>query len=164
MKRVLLALLLLGLLFVGARALVWLLASDETRIRWRIEAMVEGFNATRMNPILDGLAREFVEETWGADRELARAGLARLFLERKDPVSRGFLYVLEVPDEELAIELQPGEPARAKVGMVLQVEERRGAERTLAWKARLEGELVESDDGWKFTRARCDTLEGARLR
>ena len=58
MKRVLLVLSAGLLLFIGGRALVRALASDETHIRWLVEDMAEGFDHTRTGAILGGLERD----------------------------------------------------------------------------------------------------------
>ena len=54
-RRLLLVLALGTLTVLGGRALVRALASPQTRIRWRLEEMVEGFNAMRARPVLDGI-------------------------------------------------------------------------------------------------------------
>ena len=77
MRRIGLALVALGILAVLARVLVRALASDETKIRRAIQDAAEGFGAARMDPILDVLAREFVDETSGFRREDLRARLLR---------------------------------------------------------------------------------------
>mgnify|MGYP001160506611 CR=1 FL=1 len=164
MKRVLLGLLALALLCFGVRAIVHALASDETKIRWVVEDMTDGFNETRMNPIMSGLAQDFLEDGWGADKELARAGLAQLFLQSKDPRTRKFPFRAQVPEAECSIRVQAGEPRTAEMDLVALFEQSQGEEWHSAWKARVHAQLVLGPGGWKIRRARLDTLEGRPLR
>ena len=164
MNRILLVLLGLVALFFGVRAIVHALASDETKIRWLLEDMTEGFNDTRMNPILSGLAQEFVDESSGADKELVRAGLAQLFLQSKDPKTKKFPYIVRVLENETKIDVTQGEPATARLECVVEFVTPHGpGEFELIWKVRIDGELARKDS-WKFQRTRVHTLEGQRLR
>lgn len=147
--------------FFGVRAIVRALASDETKIRWVVEEMASGFDDTRTSRVLGGLSSDFLDETWGADRELVHAGLARLFFEEKDPETKRFLYRVDVPKDELAVEVD-GDTAR--VSLVARFYAVHGNREQLAWKARIEAALVKSKDGWKIRRSRSTSLEGARLR
>lgn len=164
MKRILFGTLLLLALVFGVRAIVRALASDETKIRWRIEEMAEGFNDTRMNPILAGLAQDFVDETTGARKDDARAGLAQLFLQRKDPQTKQFPYRARVPEEQLTLSVQPGEPRTAAAQFVLECEESHGEAWSPAWKAKVRAELALDSSGWRITGTHFETIEGKRLR
>src|SRR6185503_10769625 len=95
---------LVGLILAG-RFLYMMFASDETKIRWVIERMQDGFNDTRANPCLDGLAKEFTDTTSGADRGLVHQALVHLFFTAKDESTKKFLYRVEIPEEELRISI-----------------------------------------------------------
>ena len=164
MKRALFALLALVLLGFGVRAIVHAFASDETKIRWVVEDMADGFNETRMNPIMSGLTEDFLEDSHGADKALARAGLAQIFLQSKDPLTKKFPYRVRIPDEELRIEVQAGEPKSATADFMTRFDESKGEEWSSRWVASVNAELVDGPGGWKIRRARLDTREGQRLR
>jgi hypothetical protein len=161
MQRFLLSALAAFAAFFGVRSIVRALASDETKIRWVVEDMESGFNDTRMSRVLGGLSSDFLDETWGADREMVHAGLARMFFEEKDPDTKHFLYRVDIPKDELAMEID-GEAA--SMNLVASFYEVHGASEKLAWKARIHAALVKTKDGWKIRRSENKSLEGNRLR
>lgn len=163
-RRLALLLSLAVVLGFGLRALVRALASDETRIRWRVEEMAEGFDATRMNPILAGLAHDFVDDGSGATKEELRAALAQAFLQRKDPVTKAFPWRVKLREGEPRARVAGGEPRTAEFDTELAFEESHGAEWTPCWRVRVHAELIDTDDGWKIRRTRVDTLDGRRMR
>lgn len=154
---------LIGLLLAG-RFLYLAFASDETRIRWKIERMADGFNDTRSNPCMEGLAKEYVDSPSGADRELVHQALVHLFFTAKDPETKKFLYRVEIPEEEVKTSVADGEPDTATLDALARFHEVRGDMHTLAWEIRFQGDLVEGEDGWQFVRTRHETLAGARLK
>ncbi len=164
MKRLLFGLVALILLWFGVRAIVHAFASDETKIRWVVEDMADGFNDTRMNPIMSGLAQDFLEDSWGADRELARAGLAQMFLQQKDALTKKFPYRVRIPEQEFHVQVHESEPRTAEFDLVAQFEQSKGEEWTSRWTAKVHAELVLAPGGWKIRRARLDDGGGQRLR
>ena len=164
MKRALFALLALVLLWFGVRAIVRAFASDETKIRWVVEDMADGFNETRMNPIMNGLAEDFLEDSWGADKALARAGLAQMFFQSKEAVSNKFPYRVEIPEDEFRVQVHEGEPRTAEFDLVAHFDESKAGEWSSRWKAKVHAQLVLAPGGWKIQRARLDDGGGQRLR
>ena len=164
MRRILLVLLALVALFLGIRALVHALASEDTKIRWLLEDMTEGFNDTRMNPILRGLGAEFTDDGSGAHKADVRAGLARLFLQRKDPQTKKFPYRAAIAPEGFTVSVHEGETPSAEAEFVLVIEESAGEEWHAAWKARVKAQLGCDSGDWLLARTRVDTLEGRPLR
>src|SRR3984885_8456734 len=79
LRKIAIALIAVAIAWFGGRALVHALASDETKIRWKLEDACEGFSNARMSPILDFLAHEFVDETSGYHRDDVRAAVAGAF-------------------------------------------------------------------------------------
>lgn len=152
------------LVFILGRALVNALVSEETHVRWLVEDMVEGFNATRANPCLAPLAREFVDEPSGADRELVHAGLVRLFFTAKDATTKRFEYVAELPEEGWRVEVRDGSPKTAQLECDVHFRRRRGEALEPAWDIRVHAELEKRDDGWRIVRTRHETTGGERLR
>ena len=164
MKRALLALLALVVLFFGVRAVVRALASDETKIRGVLEDMTDGFNETRMNPVLAGLDAQFLDENLGADRDLVRAGLAQLFLQSKDAQTKKFPYRVTLPAEELKIVVQQGDPRTAEVELVALFEESHGETWKPTWKIHVEAQLALLPGGWRIRHTKTTELEGKLLR
>jgi hypothetical protein len=146
-------------LFFGGRAIVRAFASDETKIRWQLDSMAEGFNETRNGAVLAGLAPDFLDETHGADRQLVRAALARLFFESKDPVTKAFPYRVELPRE--ALEIDVGSPANtATVELVARFFEKHAGEEQVRWEIAVSAELVERDGEWLVQRSEVRTVSG----
>jgi hypothetical protein len=165
MRKLGLALVALGLLFVGIRWAIRALSSDETKIRVAIEDACEGFGEKRMDPILDVLARDFRDEPSGRDREDVRRALVAAFFQEKDPATKGFPFRCEIDPEAIEIQLLKGDPDRATVTFPGTIVDVRGGGRREAWSFRLTGQMEEREDGWCFVTTQHKTLEGSyRLR
>lgn len=150
-RKLLLAVVGLALLAIGGRWACYALASDETRIRWRIEDMVDGFNDCKNGRVCDGLASEFRDRTSGATRETVHAALVQLFFERVDSRTHEFQLSAELVEDELEIQVEEGEPKRATVKAHVSIDERASdGVRRLYWDARVTGRLEERDDGWQW--------------
>jgi hypothetical protein len=160
MKRFLLCAIAAFAAYFGLRAIVHGLASDETKIRWVVEDMASGFNATRMSPVLAGLAPDFLDETWGADRELVHAALAHMFFTDKDETTKRFLYRVEIPKDDLTIDI---DGHNAEMKFVASFFEVHGDEEKMTWKARMQAHFVKTDDGWRIRRSESTSIEGKRL-
>jgi len=158
MKRVLFGVLAIVLLWFGVRAIVHFFASDETKIRWVVEDMVDGFNDTRMNPIMTGLAQDFVDESSGHKykKDDVRAGLAQMFLQRKDPKTKRFPFRVQVPEEEFHVQVQRVEPRTAELDLVAYFDESAGEEWHPQGKIQVHAELLLGPDGWKIRHTRVD--------
>ena len=148
MKRFVLSAIAAVIAFVAVRWIVHALASDETRIRWTLESMADGFNDTRTNKCLAGLAPDFRDETYGADRQDVQRGLARLFFEKKDPKTRGFLYRVELPRDAMEIEVDANEARTARATVLARFLEKQGDAESVAWETRIAAELVKRDGDW----------------
>lgn len=164
MKRILLSAVALVALFFAGRAIYRASVSDETRIRWLLDEMCEGFGATRMAPVTAGLAPEYFEENFGADRELVKAGLAHLFFENRGG-DKGFPYRVAWRSEGPTVE--PGdedEGRRATMQLQLDFFERKGEAEERRWVVSVDSELIKRDGEWRFVRTASTTVEGRRLR
>ena len=84
-----------------------------------------------------------------------------MFFERKDEVTKGFLYRVEIPEQEFTVEV---DGAAAKIAFLAVFHEVHGEQSQLAWKAKIRAQLVKTDDGWKIRRSENESLEGTRLR
>jgi hypothetical protein len=160
MRRIGLALVVLGLLAAGARWLVHALTSDETKIRVAIEEACEGFGDKRMDPILAVLARDFRDETSGFGREDVRGAVAGAFFGEKDPETKGFPFRCEIDPQAIEIQLVKGDPDRATVALTGTVVDLRGGTRREAWSFQLTGRMEERDDGWCFVTTEHRTTGG----
>ncbi|HTF87645.1 MAG TPA: hypothetical protein VK843_04490 [Planctomycetota bacterium] len=139
----------LTIAWLGIRGIYRALASAETKIRWRIEEMVEGFNARRAQPVLDGLAKDFVDRTSGLTRDEFHSILTWTYFNELDDKGL-FLWSASFDPKELAIELAPDEQSAA-VECHLLLYRRRGDEKLLDWDAHLGGKLVLGEDGWQWS-------------
>jgi len=165
MKRILLVLASAVALFFAGRAIYRASVSDETRIRWVIEEMCEGFEATRMRPILAGLDTAFVDTTYDADRQLVQAALAQLFFEHRGPEEHAFPYRIEWKSSNLEVEPLDGEiTARASMDLELTFLERVGDDEKRIWVANVNAKLRKRDGDWRFVETATTTVEGRRIR
>ena len=159
MRRVLLVLIgLAALVAVGQRLRVWL-ASDATRIRWRLEEMEQGFNATRLGPCLRGIAADWRDEQGRVDRALLADLLRSLFFHEQDPESGRFPYRVELERESITIGPGPQEGGRAEVEVVALFSALEGGDWSPTWRVRVRGELVQHEDlGWQVVSSEHETL------
>lgn len=164
MKRVFLTLSVLAVLGLGVRWLVRSLASTETKVRWRIESMVHGFNSTRLAPIRRGLAPDFFDTTSEADLEIVENAVIYLFLNAKDPQTRGFLYRAELESDGLSVEVPEEAEDRARARFVVRFFESQGEQESLSWSVNIDAELKRDEEGWRFRKTSHETLEGQRMR
>lgn len=152
MRRFLLVLAVLLALALGVRWVALALASDETKIRHRIEGMVEAFNDQRMNPIMAGMSPTFSDVESGYQREDLRDALRYVFFNERDPDTRRFALRAELLDAPLQIELQPGEPKRARVTIAVRIVRLSGEGEKPWWDARIGGDWELAEAGWRWTR------------
>jgi hypothetical protein len=159
MKRVVLLLALAAALFLVGRAIVRGLASDETKIRRVVEQMADGFDRTRMDPILDGLTRDFEDETSGASRQELREALAYLFFEAVDEHTKHFAYQVNVEVGRITVD-----GTNAECAFVACFVDLRTAGASPAWEIAVNANFTQGDDGWRIRRTKHTTKSGERLR
>jgi hypothetical protein len=138
-----------------------MLASDETRIRWMIDAMLEGFNDGRAGSVVDALASDFRDTTSGADRETVRQALVYLVMTYRD-ANHDFrlkgemdVVAIDVGDEE------GGKTGRAEV--IVRFFETSKLSGEPVWEVKVEILLVKPESGWRIRRTTHDTLRGRRF-
>lgn len=164
MKRILLILVAAVVIFFAGRAVGRALVSDETKIQRLVAEMVEGFNETRMDPVRDGLDLNFLDETYGADRELVRMALAHLFFGSNDPVTKKFLYQAEHTVGPVTITKDADGTPHATTDVEIAFSKRKGDVLEPTWKIRVHATLEKRDGGWRFFRTQTSTLSGDQLR
>jgi hypothetical protein len=160
LRKVAIALIALAIVWLGGRALVHALVSDETKIRWNLEEACEGFTEARMSPILGFLAPDFVEESSGRPRAEVRAAVASVFFSAKDPQTKKFPYVAIVVPDTVVIDRDPGDEDKARLRCSIRITDTRGGGERIAYEFKLDGMLVDGDDGWQLVNARADKVQG----
>lgn len=163
MKRIFLGLAGALLLFLVGRAIVRALVSDETKIRWLIEDMRDGFDKTRMDPILVAFAETFRDETSGADRGSVREALAYLFFTAKDSQTKAFPYRVEIEIGEISID-SSSDPRSADCDLDARFFDLRGGDEEVAWEIAISSRWTRGEYGWRIAGTRYETKSGRMLR
>ncbi len=160
LKRTLLLLSTVPVLYFGALLLWRALASDETKIRWLVEGMEEGYNEGRPRACFGPLALDWRHENYELDRELLRGALIRTALQDRDPRTKELLTKVELDDESLAITVDGD---RASLECDLTFWRLRSGVWDQVWSMHATAELAEGDDGWKIVRSRHEDRRGTQL-
>ncbi len=148
-RKLVLVLVVALLAFFGVRALYHALASPEKKIRWRLEAMVEGFNARRAQPVLDGIAKDFVDRTSSVGREELRSMIISAFFNELDEKGE-FLWKAVFDPKETTITLAPDKHSAA-IECRVQFFRRRGPQTELDWDAHIAGTVALGEEGWQWS-------------
>jgi len=163
MKRVLLILVALPVLWFASRALMHALASDETLIRWQMEAMREGYNEGKMSYVVRPIHEDWRHEGQSVDRDLLKRGLLQEFFQDRHPKTKQLMRRLDFDENALDLRVE-GDTAQ----LALEVRFSRlqgGEEWREVWRARIEADLTKTKEGWRLLRTRHEDLEGSsRLR
>lgn len=164
MKRILLLAAVAILCWFVGRAIVYSLRSDEWKIRRVILTMAEGFDETRMDPILGGLARDFRDETSGATRQEVREALAYLFFNAKDEATKAFAYRVEFGVKRIAVATDDKGTKIADCEFDAWFLDVRGGKEVPAWDVAITARFVKGEDGWRIASTRYETRSGKMLR
>lgn len=160
MRRLLVATAAALALFLVGRWAVLALVGEPTRIRWRLEAMCEGFNETRLAPCLEGVAPEWRHAHSGLDRARLADALRSIFFHEKDPQSGRFPLRAEIEADSLEIEIDEHERGKARVLLNGRFQVLERGQWSDAWRARIELELAKHDErGWQVVRSEHTDLE-----
>jgi len=159
MKRVLLALAALVALFLAGRALVRFLAPDEVKIRRLVTAMEAAYNEGDPSGCVAPLTRDWRHAGSEIDRRMLLGALFQTARDREKE-TRQLRSRVEV-DEEAAVITVDGE--RATLALEAVFSRLRGDEWSETWRARIEAELVDGDDGWQIESSRHEDLTGTHL-
>ncbi|HEX6885131.1 MAG TPA: hypothetical protein VF530_17285 [Planctomycetota bacterium] len=159
MKRVLLAIAAVAALFLGVRGLVRHLAPDEVKIRRLVAAMEAAYNEGDPSGCVAPLARDWRHAGSEIDRRMLLGALFQTARDREKE-TRQLRSRVEV-DEEAARVAVDGE--RATLTLEAVFARLRGGEWSETWRARIEAELVEGDDGWEIVQSRHEDLTGTHL-
>ena len=158
MKRLfLLALAAVVLLLVG-KMVVRALADDETKVRWIVEEMRDGYNEGDVGDVVGPLHREWSHRGSGVDRDLVRGGLVREFFQERDPKTKQLTRRVDVDLDALEIDVAGDEAA---LGLEATFSRRRAEAWEPVWRARIDAELVRVDGRGRLLRSRHEDLEGS---
>ena len=160
MRLVFVGLAILVMLVVGVRTLYFALASDETKIRWLVEQMEEGYDEGDVSDCVGPLAKDWRHEGQSElDRDLLKGGLLREFLqEGRDSETKERTRKVDVVDDSLSIAVTD-ETATLSVRVAFSRKRASGWEET--WRAEIEADLRDGDDGWKIVKTRHADLDGS---
>ena len=134
--------------------------SDDTRIRWLVADMLEGFNDSRAGTVVSGLSENFTEDTTHVSRDEIKVFLVQLFFTERDPRTKEFRFKAEISNLETRV--KGGDPPSATVRLTATLLEKSGAQWASAWVVEVEGDLRKEDGDWQFFRARYKSREGRR--
>ena len=158
MKRLLLLLVALPVLWFVGSAVLRGFASDETQIRWRIEAMRDGYNSGDLGDVLIALDREWTHERSRLDRELIKGGLLREFFQDRHPKTKELLRRVRFDESSFDVQVSGD---RAQLELVVTSSRWKGDDRWEdVWEARISADLRRGDSGWKILRSRHENLHG----
>ena len=149
-RRIVPVIIALPFLWLAGTWLAGALASDEARIRGVIDSMFDGFNETELGAVMDGFAPDYADSASGLDRRDVRDVLIASFFQDVDSRTHEYLFRAELVHEEIRIELA-GDGA-ADVVLAARFYTRARGEEELFWDARIEGRMVDGDDGWQWSR------------
>ncbi len=170
MRKIAGLILLATALGIGAYIVYRSLVSDETLIRWRLDAMAAGFNAPDVGDCVAGLHDDFElrgrDVQYASKREVA-AYLRVLVLQNRqaDAQSRWPFHV-ELPQEEMTITIRDDEPRTASVSLLARFSKavakkpEEDANPTPRVSVRISTELAAGSEGWQVTKATYERIEG----
>lgn len=161
MKRIFLGLVLAVAALLAVRWAVGALASDETRIRWMVEEMVDGFNEGSAKRATSGFAESWRYREETLRRDDLRGGLLAEFQQQRSRQARRLTLRASVPESSLAIELA-GDTAQLE--FEVHIEKLRGEAWEPKWTMRVRAALERGEDGWRIVAVTKDDLEGSGLR
>jgi hypothetical protein len=151
MQRIIIAAIALGLVGLGVQRFLRSLASPQESIGWQLEEMVEGFNATRMRPVIGGFAKSYVDEGTGVDRQDMMRILAGLFFTEIDPDTKAFRLHATLPVEDFVVTLDETNATLASASFRLVFTDTFKGATTLYWDASVTVQLLQDVDGWAIT-------------
>ena len=161
LKRALIGIALaLALLAIGK--VLWVVfASDETRIRWVLESMEEGFNAPDVGDMLAGLSEGFTVRRKNSSRSVSRDKLAMVLrgqvLREVQGLDSGRPRHVVLVDDSIEIST---DEKRAQASLELRFFRDAAPESLEVGHVRIRCELSESEEGWTVDRAEYELLSG----
>lgn len=162
MKRVLLLLALALVVVLGVRWVVLALVPDETKIRWVVEEMEEGFNEGSAKRSVSGLAEDWSHEhARGMTAELLQRYLFGEFQGMRAQGDHRLDARVEVDEDELSIQVDGQEASLDGEATFSRLQ---AGEWVPNWRVRFHARLEDRDDGWLVVRSSSEDLEGRGIR
>jgi hypothetical protein len=163
MKKILIG--VIGIALAGM-AVYWMrlaTASEETKIRWLLEGMEEGFNDSSARSVVNGLSEEFLEESERLEKHEIRQFLLYLFFRERDPSTKEFRFRVRLHEPDIQVALPDAREATVRLrAEFLRLENGRERSWKTAWEADIEARLKKEDDDWKVHRSRHREVAGRR--
>lgn len=158
MKRFLALSLALLVLILGTRALFRALAADETKIRWMLEEMEEGFNEGDVGDTIGPIGRDWSHDLDPrASRDNVRQWLVGRSFQGRDSETKKLLTRMDLDFESLVITVD-GETATFEIPGVYEKMEKE--EWTVEWRFLARGEWRDGPNGWFLHRTSHEDVQG----
>jgi hypothetical protein len=158
-KKPLSVLLALAALYLGGGLVIRLCSSDETKIRWLVEEMEEGYNTGSPGTTVGPLARTWHHDGSEIDRQMLLGALFEAARDR-DRETKRLRSRVEV-DEDAAVITVTGERATLAADAVFSRWVADAWKET--WRVHFEAELVNGDGGWEIVQSRHQDQTGTHL-
>ena len=160
--RILYSALAVALLVFGVYQLLDSLKSPEEVIIEKLTDAVEGFNETRLAPVMDLFTPDFVESNRGYTREMIKSGVIAAFFREVDPTTKKFLFRVSLLEVEVTL---AEDATSASASFRADLEKLRRGAWQVEWAFEFDGELLLTEfDSWQFKRGQVETVEGSRPR
>ncbi len=140
------------LLWIGGRAVLRAMESDQDKIRRLCQEMVDAFNEQRTSRFMAGLDENFLDVQSGVRREELREALVYTFFQEIDQQSKKFALRADLPEVPFDVVVTEGEPKTAKASISANISRLQGDKPQAWWDARISGELAKTEKGWQWTR------------
>ena len=157
MKRLLLVVSGILVAWYVVLATISFLASEETKIRWNLEAMEEAYNRGAAGGVVRHLGDGWRHAGNDVSRRDLQRGLAAEFFQDRDPQSKKLLRRVRLDWEQLQVVLGEGQ---LESSIPALFERRRGEQWELAWHAELRATWSLLDGDWRVTRSQHVDLSG----
>jgi len=158
MKRILTLLLGLVVLVLGGRALFRALASEETKIRWRLERMEAGYDEGDVGDAIGPIATDWRHEGYpNATRDQVRAGLAHRTLTQRDRETKELRHRVDIDWETLEIEVDGD---RATSEFEVRFSELVNGEWIEGWHVRARCTWRHDPNGWFLHASSSEDIRG----
>ncbi len=168
MKKIAGLILIATVLAIGAYVLYRSLVSDETLIRWRLDAMAAGFNEPDVGDCVAGLHDDFAlrgRDVQHASKREVAAYLRVLLLQSRRTGPGIWPYRVELPPEEMTITIREDDPPTASVSLLARFAavdpnspEQPETEQRVS--VRIAAELASDSEGWQIMSATYERVEG----
>jgi hypothetical protein len=146
--------------FVLGRMVFLSFVSDETKIRWLVEEMEEGYNAGDLSDCVGPLHEDWEHDGHSLTRDYLKGGLFQAFREERDRETGKRTSKVEIDPESFSVVV---EDEQARIELEARFSRQKQGVWAETWHIRVFGNLENGEDGWRITRTRHDDLSGTQL-